>query len=251
MFSLPWVVLLLAAQACSSSAPTVDLQPPDRGAGEQIGPDLSADLAPPRPDGPFTLGGACQSDIDCSAGLYCDAALPDGLCTKACSEDAQCGGPRWACLGGRCLSTCNERAIVNPCRDKYVCRVDGTRSLCVVDCRVQPCGDGWICDASSGLCVDPTAGSVGAACGANIGNCDGTPNGVCISVSTFGKGFCTVPCSPFTKPCPLQLKNAQCLLGPAQAPYCGFVCDPDAPVCPHPEMSCVPLGGDLDVCLPK
>jgi len=203
----------------------------------------------PRPDGPLTLGLACTTDLECSAGLTCETALPDGMCTRPCTTDAQCGA-LFGCHQMRCHPRCNAWSLVEPCRDKYVCRIDGPRAVCVADCRTRPCSTGWTCDANTGLCVDPAAGTIGAPCGVSAGSCDGTPNGVCVSVNAFTGGFCTIPCSPFTKPCPSQLVNAECLLGSADAPYCAFLCDPKAPSCPRPEMSCVSLGGGVDVCLP-
>jgi hypothetical protein len=211
------------------------------------------DQALRRPDGGSTAGEGCTSDWDCSAGLHCDDTMPDGLCTRPCSADTDCGPKeRWGCHDKKCLERCNVRSIANPCRDKYACRTEGNRSLCVPDCRIAGCAEkGWSCDAATGLCVDPASGTIGAPCGLKTGACDGVPNGVCFTVSSLTDGFCTVPCSPFTKPCPLQLKNAQCVLGPATAPLCAFLCDPKAPDCPHPSMGCVSYGKDVHVCLPK
>lgn len=247
-------LLLLAQLLLGCSLPPTSLggdggQTPD---AAPTPPDQAVDLTPDlalRPDGGDTLGGPCLVDTDCSTGQRCDTAQPDGMCTRDCKADGDCGKAR-GCLEGRCHPRCNPRAILNPCRDKYACQIRENRALCVADCRVRPCPtSGWVCDAGSGLCVDPSAGTLGAPCGLKTGTCDGTPNGVCYSVNLLKDGFCTIPCSPFTKPCPLELADAECLLGPAEAPLCAFLCDPQAPSCPHPGLSCT-SSGDIDVCLP-
>lgn len=247
------LLLLALFIGCSVPPSSLDVdggQTPDIKPAPDHAVDLEPDLVPLRPDGGNTLGGPCLADADCTTGQRCDTTLPDGMCTRSCTADADCGGKTlWGCLKGRCHPRCNPRAILNPCRDKYACQINENRALCVADCRVQPCAtSGWVCDAGSGLCVDPTAGALGAPCGLKTGTCDGTPNGVCYSVNLLKDGFCTVPCSPFTKPCPLELE-AECLLGPAEAPLCAFLCDPLDPSCPHPALSCTSTG-DVDVCLP-
>lgn len=250
------LALLLVLPVASGCSLPPGSRAQDQGPDQR--PDLAApDLPPPdapraRPDGASTEGAACTSDVDCSSGLQCDTTLPDGLCFRACSQDADCADAvHWGCLSGQCRQRCNVRSIVNPCRDKYVCRLEGQSAHCVADCRVSGCAEsGWICDAASGLCLDTASGTVGAPCGPSTGSCEGTPNGVCLTVNPLSDGFCTLPCSPFTKPCPSDLQGAQCLLGPNGAPYCAFLCDPQAPSCPHPGLTCTALNGGYDVCLP-
>jgi len=257
----PLVLLLVVAGACSNAAVRPDAGVPDLArADKPHAPDrtAAADSSPPdhaRPDGAFTLGGGCASDLDCSAGLACLGDWPGGFCTRSCTGDAECGAPGAkqavsSCHEGRCHPRCDPRAAFSSCREGYVCRLSGAKAVCVPDCRVAAtCASGWSCEKGSGLCYDPASGAVGAACGPTIGTCDGTPNGVCYSLGGFGPGFCTIPCSPFTKPCPLELKGSTCLLGSITAPYCGFICDPASPSCPHPGMSCTALG-EVHVCLP-
>lgn len=232
-----------APQVVSDAAPAVDQSLPDTAP--------LPDSPPSRPDGRPNLGSTCSADHHCSEGLHCDRSLPDGLCTRTCQTDPECGGGRWGCHDGICLQRCNPRAIIDPCRERYVCRIEGPRALCVADCREVTCKTGWFCESQSGLCVDTSAGTMGAPCGKELGNCDGTPNGVCYSLDPLsGKGFCTIPCAPFTKPCPVQLKTAACVLGRAEAPFCAFLCNPKAPSCPHPQLSCLSLSKEIHVCLP-
>ena len=202
-------------------------------------------------DGGAGLGAACSTDLDCAGGLACDTSLPHGMCTRPCVVDQDCGGePRWACWSGRCHVRCNVRAILNPCRTGYVCLLDEGRALCAPDCRDAGCRTAsWVCDEGSGLCVDPSAGKAGDPCAADDERCNGLPNGTCFTLRPSRDGFCTLPCAPFTKPCPGELRDAECLLGSPLARYCAFVCDPEAPRCPHPEMKCVSLTGGVHVCL--
>ena len=107
------------------------------------------------------------------------------------------------------------------------------------------------CDKDSGLCLDPKGGGIGAACGVAYGDCSGTPNGVCYSISSLQKPFCTVPCTPFTMPCPVKIKGAYCAAGKNNAELCLFICDPKQPQCPRTDMQCVTISQDVSICLPK
>jgi hypothetical protein len=256
--NVPWVLVLAACTLCGCACNPVP-SATNAGSGDAAdlrpGPDLpgpdgpAGDLEALRPDGGSTRGVGCSADEDCSVGLHCETDQPDGLCTRACTENADCGAVG-ACHDGRCHLRCNVRAIFNPCRDKYVCRLDVDHGVCVADCNHKSCSqDGWTCDAGSGLCLDPNSGGLAAPCGVDVGGCDNTPNGHCVKLVTFGDGFCTIPCSPFTKPCPLEIEGALCTLPPHVAPFCAFTCDPDAPSCPDAEMKCVDAGGGLYVCL--
>lgn len=245
------LVLLLVGGCSGPAGPAPDISVHDGPVPDQVGLEVSPDTAS-RPDGGTTLGAPCTSELDCSTGLRCEEGFPGGLCTCDCTEDKDCGDMRHVgCMDGLCRQRCNPRAIVNPCRTDYVCRLEQTRGLCVADCRVHGCTRPapWICDQNSGLCLDPTSGTLGAACGATTGTCDGTPNGVCYTVNLLTDGFCTIPCSPFTLPCPSQIPGAECLVGAQETPLCAFLCDPQAPSCPHPDLTCSALG-DLHVCLP-
>lgn len=248
--------LLLVPLACSDDVTPVDASLV-QDTSVDLQPDASPDLTPAdaawlRPDGRTNTGQLCSTDWDCTIGLTCDTALPGGMCTADCKVDGDCKGDGLACHEGHCHARCAARSPVNPCRKDYVCRVEGKHAVCVPDCRVQPCkAAGWLCDANSGLCVDPKGGTVGAPCGTTVGTCDGTPNGVCLSLNTFSGSFCSVPCAPFTMPCPEAISGAQCIGGPSTAPLCVFLCDPKKPKCPHAKLSCQgPLPGDIHVCLP-
>jgi hypothetical protein len=249
--------LLLVPLACSDDAAPVDATPA-QDTSPDLKPDAGPDLAPAdaawlRPDGRPNAGQLCSSDWDCTAGLSCDTTLPGGMCTAACKVDKDCAGDGLVCHEDRCHPRCSARTPVNPCRKDYVCRLKGTLAACVPDCRVQQaCSTaGWLCDANSGLCVDPKGGTIGAPCGTTVGSCDGTPNGVCLSLNTFSGSFCTVPCAPFTMPCPEAISGAQCIGGPSTAPLCVFLCDEKKPTCPNAKLSCQgPLPGGYHVCLP-
>lgn len=247
--------VLLGTGGCDEDLRLFDAGPDDGRAadarGEGRARDLSAsDRAGSRPDGPFNLGSACASDLQCSAGLACFAEKPNGLCTRTCTDHATCGGTPFGCHQGRCRRLCDPRLLANPCRSDQVCRLDGLRAFCVADCRAAGCGTGLYCDQGTGLCLDPKGGSLGAPCGVGVGTCDGTPNGVCLQVLTWSKSFCTLPCSPFANPCPVAVKGASCLSGDAKGEYCLFTCKPEAPACPHASMTCTSLsGGQLHLCL--
>jgi hypothetical protein len=68
------------------------------------------------------VGDACDLDADCGAGLVCDAAQPDGYCTRAnclvqgCSEDAICVA--FDVDTSYCMRPCIEES---ECRPAYTC----------------------------------------------------------------------------------------------------------------------------------
>ena len=75
------------------------------------------------------LGSACGSGVSCYPGLTCDPSEPGGLCTRACSTDADCGGA--VCVvtdaGLACFKTClDDRS----CRSSYSCQSNGMASYC-------------------------------------------------------------------------------------------------------------------------
>lgn len=251
---LPVALLLLALAGCSPIGPTIDASP-DAVRPDAASPDAVPDRAPPdqplpRPDGRSNLGAACTADHQCSSSLVCDTSAPGGSCSKKCKDHDQCGANA-GCRAGWCRRLCDPRTIISTCRTDYVCQLEGVRAFCVADCRKQKCASGWACDNGSGLCINTKGGSVGAACGLKVGNCEGTPNGICIQLGTLTKGFCTLPCAAFTKPCPTKIPGAYCSVASGGMEYCVFVCDPKKPSCPHKDMSCVAQGKDSGVCLPK
>lgn len=250
----------ILALSCSDRDPTAifDAGGPDAPAGT---PDLKAsdsspakdlrvsDLKPHRPDGPSNMGAACSADTDCSAGLLCDTSMPDGLCTKACSTDAQCGSSRFGCQESRCRPRCNTRAPASDCRAKYVCQLLAGESFCQPNCTVSGvCKTGLSCDKKSGHCLNPKGGTIGAACGVGVADCSGTANGVCLAIISMTKAYCTVPCSPFAADCPTDVPGAYCTAGSLKGEYCVFYCDTKAPKCPHSKMQCQKMG-NVELCV--
>lgn len=236
--------LLLWGCSDGEEGQTTDARPGDLAAAD-LGLDRipQTDLAPPRPDGKTNLGAACSADHHCSTGLTCDTSQPNGMCTRSCKADAECGGGvRWGCFSGACRTRCNVRSPLNDCRASYVCRLQAGKASCAADCTAKPCAGTLTCDKNSGLCLNPKGGSVGAACGTGIGDCSGTPNGVCITLGSMSKAICTLPCSPFTAPCPSSVTGAYCSAGDVKGEYCLFTCDTKAPKCPHKTMICKSVG---------
>ena len=254
--------LLPSARRASRSGPLLSVSVLVIGVGcgdtSSNSPDAAVDQRADRPlpidfvvyvDAPKTLGESCADGQRCAHGLSCDPSSE--LCTRPCDDNSECGG-RHGCGRGFCRPSCDPRLLLDPCPGTQVCRVHGVDGICVPDCRQGGCPEAdWTCDQNSGLCVDPKAGQIGAPCGKDLGNCDGTPNGVCLQIDANRPAMCTIPCSPFAKPCPSALQNAVCTLGKAIAPYCAFLCDPNNPSCPHPDLGCVTVGKDFHVCLPQ
>ena len=244
--------LLLLAGGCSSSSP--DDGAADGAADVARPPDRTPPDAPPwRPDGKRNIGHACVADHHCTNGLVCDTSLPGGMCSRACKTSPECGLTSAGCHKGWCRPLCDPRSIISTCRTDHVCKLDRTEGFCVGSCSLVGCQPGWACDKDSGLCVNPKAGGIGAACGLTEGTCEGTPNGICILISSDYKAFCTVPCAPFTKACPTQFPGAYCAASKPNTEYCLFVCDPktpDKPKCPDEKMSCVTVAKDYSLCLP-
>lgn len=244
-------ITLTLLGACSSNHPAeglsdsrpesiLDLPAPD---------GISPDAPLPRPDGGSNTGAPCSSDHHCSTGLSCNRTMPGGFCTHPCSADKDCPAGS-GCQAQQCHPLCKVRALMNPCRKQYVCSILQTRALCIAGCDVAGCSAGWTCDAATRLCLNPKGGTWGAECSKSAGDCSGTPNGVCYSVSTYLKAFCTVPCAPFTKPCPAQPAGAYCPASASSGEYCMFFCDPKKPKCPRPDMECKDMGY-TGICLPK
>ncbi len=244
---------LVVLGGCSDSSDGVDA------ALDLSRPDAAPDRAPPdrpptRPDGKLNVGHPCTADYHCSVGLTCDTAQPGGMCTQQCKADKDCKVSSAGCHDGWCRPLCSPRAIVSTCRVDHVCRLDKIQGFCVGRCQKVGCKPDWTCDKDSGLCVNPKAGGLGAACGLIEGTCEGTPNGICILIHSSYKAFCTVPCAPFTKGCPTQFAGAYCAASKANTEYCVFICDPkkpDSPKCPEEKMACVTVGKNYHMCLPK
>jgi len=78
------------------------------------------------------VGDACELDADCGTGLICDAAQPDGYCTRSscleqgCSEEAICVA--FDADTSYCVLPCLE---ASDCRPEYTCVNDfGLHPFC-------------------------------------------------------------------------------------------------------------------------
>jgi hypothetical protein len=77
------------------------------------------------------IGSSCGTSVRCNTGLTCVTRAPDGLCTKNCMSDADCGGGSCQLVsawGGLiCLKTCVSDQM---CREGYSCVSAGTANVC-------------------------------------------------------------------------------------------------------------------------
>jgi hypothetical protein len=98
------------------------------------------------------IGGGCDTDMDCVAGLTCDRTLLRGMCTRSCSTTPDCHSSTAVCFSGRCFHKC-------PCtRNGYVCMGDGADMFCGVPGLI----DGSVMgDAGDGAVPPPGDGSAG------------------------------------------------------------------------------------------
>lgn len=199
-----------------------------------------------------TIGGPCTGpgnleQGDCDTGLSCipasaslgDLSFPGGVCTKACTTDADCGthdGSPNQCrdFGGDklCMRGCDP-LVTNTCgRGSYTCTTEGSDQFCFPSCLAVPalCAEGTSCDAATGLCKAPApydacpTGVCGA--GAECLSLNNDPNPICLeectstacpsgftcSVSGGGRKFCTKNCGGLT--------GGQC---PPTAPTCATI----------------------------
>ncbi|MBU1921839.1 DNRLRE domain-containing protein, partial [Patescibacteria group bacterium] len=96
------------------------------------------------------IGDPCEDSGDCE-GEICGSGWPDGYCTQDCSSESCPGGS--TCADDRCYDDCLTNG---DCRDGYVCDWMGDPpiyNLCVPFCPSSEwCGEGWICNTSTGLC---------------------------------------------------------------------------------------------------
>ena len=149
------VACILAAAACSSdnkaggssdastpdSGTTVGNDSSTTGGGDDSsttsgGDDSGVDAGIPTGDGgkppaPKELGSPCTGTTVCETTLSCNLTLPNGICTKACMTDADCGGTRipGVCINSLCLASCVSSAATDagatdagppksPCKNK-------------------------------------------------------------------------------------------------------------------------------------
>jgi hypothetical protein len=164
------------AGGSSDAGPAVD-GGPRADAGEPGWPETDRPLG-----GPCSGSGMCMSTDRCFHG-WDTTVLPEGLCSRACQQDADCG-PDGACVWSRgeqglCAPRCDA---ARHCRPGYECRSEtalggGTTEVCV-----PPPDD------------EPTEFPIGAPCEADHecgqGKClTGSPN-----------GYCTRECDPSGSP---------------------------------------------------
>ena len=175
--------------------------------------------------GATMLGATCGADADCGAGLTCltmdggklgGASPAGGLCTLACTADADCD-PLEAGAGcvnfgtmtapaAYCLQTCTQgepQDVNSKCngRPDVACTaLSDTATFCLPLCRADAeCGAGSYCDPGTGLCskTKPSGLPVGSACDPNAATdpCEG----YCITTSAMGvmpeTGNCVQVCS--------------------------------------------------------
>lgn len=83
-----------------------------------------------------TIGGACQTEAQCSAGEFCATNLPGGSCSKSCATES-CGAGA-VCLtfssGTKyCVAPCANPGSRDTCRAGYVCTAltSGNGGVCL------------------------------------------------------------------------------------------------------------------------
>jgi hypothetical protein len=130
------------------------------------------------------IGSPCETGANCADGLSCFRGVPGGYCTATCDDGCEAGS---TCgdLGGSefCLAACSGNG---DCRDDYACVGGACRPTCNdrSDCGGASCQDG--------LCV---ANGVGAPCERPT-DCD---SGM-VCASGLPDGYCTLDCSEITCP---------------------------------------------------
>jgi hypothetical protein len=165
--------------------------------------------------GGTSLGEACDTDSDCTAGEICVTSSQDhalflggpanGYCTIDCSGGAPCPGEDSICVEGICLLGCetgpelefiDDPLDENKChgREDLGCRDIGDGFVCYPICGSDSqCPVGRVCDPRLAVCVtDPTMGLPdGSACNpdANPPECEG----VCVNF-TSGETMCSNRC---------------------------------------------------------
>jgi hypothetical protein len=77
-----------------------------------------------------TVGSACTANTDCAQMCLQDGHFPAGMCTIACTSNANCPSGS-ACVteeGGVCLATCHADADCAPFNASFVCHSETTAS---------------------------------------------------------------------------------------------------------------------------
>lgn len=211
------------SQECAGAdmLPPADMGPGDMGTPPDGGPvgDMGpvADMGPPVERG---LCSPCQNTDECVAGLgegaRCTALGADGaFCASACA------GPDDCPVGYRC-----EANGLNLCLpDQLRC----------VDCLRTPCGDGLVCDTTTGDCVEPR-GACGP-CSGDVGCIEGLR---CAEVANGD--FCLEPCPEGA----CSDANMVCEAGICQ-PASGR-CDPCGGRCEGATPFCIEASGECGEC---
>ena len=187
------LLLVLAAQGCSNSEPTV--QP--------------------------SVGAKCRTDSDCVAGSYCHES---GVCVENCSSSAECA-PGETCKSGRCIAPVAPADCAYPCPNRMHCVAGECLWDCVTtdDCpggafclashcqwpactKNTDCGDAGAC--SSGQCVVGGC-RANAECKANLvcKNAECQPVPECVVDGHCGCGQTCVAgvCTGITTTCPISV----------------------------------------------
>lgn len=144
------------------------------------------------------LGAVCKANGDCSTGLTCELnGYRDGVCTRACTVDADCSEAETVCLDGKCRERCAFGSGPK-CeqRNDMICAptTDGSgasATACVQICQVDAdCAAGY-CDPFGRCAAAPWSGpALGEACSVSQGACN------CIGFNgpDPNVGFCSAFC---------------------------------------------------------
>lgn len=150
------------------------------------------------------VGAPCLADNECPSDGFCITQsqydYPGGYCTTYCSASCSAGD---ICVGvGNNTSICYDGCSqTSDCREGYDCLdLEVGQTGCVPSCTVSGCEVGYVCDDTSGDCVNENAGPAGAACDASA---DCADNNFCYDEGAYGlhDGFCgdvcdSDPCNP-------------------------------------------------------
>ena len=206
LWALAFAALVVVVSACGSPAPA----------------PLAYDPAP----GPDTFGQRCSRTEDCASSLCVQVDQAGGVCTKACTTDADCpAASNWRCLQPDDLS-----------HPICACRANSEPEACGSDVDNNCDGHVDVCQTCSGVEVslsDPAhCGSCTLACGPQQ-TCNGTAC-VCPAGKTVACGASCVDtttdannCGACGKACPLGTAcvGGACICGDASQPnLCGSTC---------------------------
>ena len=167
------------------------------------GVELRGDLARAVDLSAIPVGGPCQHNSDCDPGQICAViAAPQGICTRPCSLDAQCGDLSQGGIPSVCMTTaapagCSRpcvpvNGVASGCTGGYVCAANLVDAVSFAECApppanigsrfenqscngANPCVEGDAC--SGGFCKPICRTAVPSDC---VLNCNGTGSlGIC------------------------------------------------------------------------